>query len=153
MPSDEVNWASAPGLRNAAIRIEAEAGRFDRVVGNLYSKVNNTVVNPETFGDDKGGKEFFAKWDKDFRDWDTGVRAVSTSVKATAHGVGSMADAVDRTDKDTKLMADGLDNYVNGGSGGGGGGGGSNIPPLPAPPNPSGGGGNTNPGGGNHGRH
>jgi hypothetical protein len=145
VPSDDVKWGSVPGLRNAAIRIEAEAGRFDRIVGNLYSKVNNTIVNPETFGDDKGGKEFFAKWDKDFRDWDTGVRAVSGSVKATAHGVDAMADAYEQTDKNTKLMADGLGNYVNGG---GSGGGGSNIPPLPAPPNPGG-----NNGGGNTGGH
>ncbi|SFR29909.1 hypothetical protein SAMN04488564_1242 [Lentzea waywayandensis] len=145
MPSSDVNWASVAGLRAAATRLAEEAGRFNDVVSRLYAKVNSTVVNPETFGDDKGGREFFAKWDQDFRQWDEGVRAVSGSVRATADGVDGMADAVDKTDKVTTTMAGDLDKVTSPGSSPGLNG----IPPLPPPPLPGGAGG----GGGSTGGH
>jgi hypothetical protein len=141
-------------LRAAAIRVEDQGRRFERAVGDLYARVNSIIVNPATFGSDKGGKEFFAKWDSYVREWDEGVRSVTGSVLATARGIDNMADAVDRTDKDTKHMADELDRFAAGGATPGVGGGSNlpNIPPLTAPPASGGsgsGGGHT---GGTHGR-
>jgi hypothetical protein len=154
MASEEVHWASAPGLRSAAIRVEAEGRRFATLVSDLYAKVGSSIVDPRTFGTDKGGGEFFAKWDSFVRDWDEGVRTVSTSILATSRGVNNMAQAVEATDRDTTRMAEDLNHYVAGGGGGGGNGGSPNAPHIPplAPPNPGGNGGGGGSTGGN-GRH
>ncbi|MFS8104245.1 hypothetical protein LFM09_44765 [Lentzea alba] len=149
MATDDVHWASVPGLRAAADRIEAEAGRVGRILSDLHTRTGNNLVNPETFGTDHGGAAFFTKWESDVSTWDEGVRGVVRTVSATGTGVGNMADAYDRTDKDTTQMAHGLGQSVGGGGtpGLGGTGGVSNVPPL-TPPSTGGGGGT---GGGNTG--
>lgn len=155
MASDDVHWASVPGLRSAAIRIEAEGGRFARVFSDLYAKIGDVVVNPGTFGTDKSSRAFFTKWDSDFRNLDEGVRDAKERIVATAWGVDNVADAVDSSDKDTTDMADELDSFLKGGgtSGAGGGSHVPNIPPLTPPSTIGGGGSGSGNTGGTHGRH
>jgi hypothetical protein len=152
MASSEVHWANVEGLMEAAIRIEAQAGRFDRIIGNLYSQVNNSILNPDVFD-----PRTFAKWEGDVRDWDEGVRGVSRSIRATAGGVHNMARAFRVANEDTSNMADDLYRFINGGpaSGSSGSGGLNNphIPPLTPPTTSGGGGGGGGNPGGSNGRH
>jgi len=156
MPSSEVNWVNVEGLFRAADGIDAQGRKQFDIISRLYSQVN--LIDPAVFGDDKGGREFFAKWQGDVTDWDEGVRGVMDSTIATGHGVTNMARAFKSADDDTTDMADGLDKYLSdglpplGGHGGGGGG----LPPNQVPNpggNGGGGGGGGNSGGGHNGHH
>ncbi|MEU3650077.1 hypothetical protein AB0E59_42395 [Lentzea sp. NPDC034063] len=159
MSSDDVNWASVEGLRSAAIRIEREGRNLGSLLSSLHEKIGGMIIDPATFGGDKGGREFYAAWEPYVRRWYDGVRDVSDRVVATAVGVDGMADAVARADKDSANMADDLyQNIANGatpGTRGTGTGTGSGVPNIPSltPPPGAGGGGSGNTGGGTGGRH
>jgi hypothetical protein len=155
MASEEVNWVDVQGLFRAADGIDAQGRKQFEILSRLYTKVN--LIDPAVFGDDKGGREFYAKWSTDVKDWDEGVRTVMDSTIATGYGVTNMARAFKSADDDTTDMADSLDKYLSdglpplGGNGGGGGGGGT---PNQLPnPGGGGGGGGGNSGGGHSGHH
>ena len=155
MAQGDVNWVNVEGLFRAADGIDAQGRRQYEILSRLYGKVN--LVDPAVFGDDKGGREFYAKWSTDVKDWDDGVRTVMDSTIATGYGVTNMARAFKSADDDTTHMADDLGRYLSDGLPPlGGGGGGSNIPPAHLPPNTGsggGGGGGGYDGGGHIGHH
>lgn len=149
MPSGEVNWVDVQGLFRAADGIDAQGRKQFQILSRLYNKVN--LIDPATFGDDKGGREFFAKWSTDVKDWDEGVRTVMDSTIATGYGVTNMARAFKSADDDTTDMADNLDKYLSDGLPPLGGTGGGGVTPNQLPNPGGGGGGGGNSGGGNSG--
>ncbi|TDD55144.1 hypothetical protein [Saccharopolyspora elongata] len=140
----DVSWVNQPGLKLAAEQLRAQARRQEQVFARMYDLVGN-LTDPAVFGDDKNGREFFAKWSKDVGDWEDGARDIPANTWSTANAVDLMAAIYRAAHEDAEDIANSVGNSVKNMTPNGFG---KVDGPSADGPNTSSGGGNN--GGGNH---
>jgi hypothetical protein len=84
-------WVNIPGLDAAVTGIEEQSRRQRAILSKLRDSVNS-LTDPGPFGvQEKGGREFYAKWKGWVGDWEEGVTGISDGTWDTAQGVRLMA--------------------------------------------------------------
>ncbi|GAA3687457.1 hypothetical protein C8D88_10822 [Lentzea atacamensis] len=113
MANDEVSWVDTLGLQRAADGLEAAAGRYRAILAKLPSL--STLVDPNTFGDDHGAREFLAKWKKDVEDWYESAYRVADGITGASQGVLSMVRAYKAAAENAENLAEQFYNSTKGG--------------------------------------
>ncbi|MEV5541678.1 hypothetical protein AB0L13_33015 [Saccharopolyspora shandongensis] len=144
----DISWVNQPGLEQAAEQVRAQARRLEQVMARVDGMIGS-LVDPEKFGDDNNGREFFAKWKKDAGDWEDGARGIATNTRITANAVDVMAAVYRAAHEDAEDLANSVGKSMKDMTPGGVG---KVGPPSVGGTNSSSGGGGGNSGGNHHGR-